>query len=288
MNSDNIADVICKTISKFTEANMTRNESDYVGSDGLLMCGVCNEAKESIFTQKIGNEQRQFKMARLCRCDREIAEQKKHEEERKKAKQKAMDMRKASLMDSRFFEATFSACQENKSNKKNIAMCRRYADAFDLMIEKNQGLLLYGDVGTGKSFAAACIANALLDKGVPVVMTSFVKLISIAENEDEQRTLSRIASTKLVVFDDLGAERGTDYAIERVYNIVDSRYRSNLPMIVTTNLTPKEMTEVDDLRYKRIYDRVLEVCYPIKFEGTNWRMKAARDRYNEMTELLGG
>ena len=166
----------------------------------------------------------------------------------------------------------------------------RYAEKFDLMLEKNQGLLFWGDVGTGKSYAAACIANHLLDRKVPVIMTSFVKLLEViqASREDEPAILSRLGYARLVIFDDLGAERGTDYALEKVYNIIDSRYRASLPMILTTNLTLKEMKEATDIRYSRIYDRIFEVCYPMEFTGPSWRKVEASRRFEEMRQFLEG
>ena len=86
---------------------------------------------------------------------------------------------------------------------------------------------------------------------VPVVMTSFVKILEAIQNNKDRESdlISRLNRTRLVIFDDLGAERGTDYALEKVYNIIDERYRKKLPMILTTNLTLDEMK-----RRKLIFD----------------------------------
>ena len=95
-------------------------------------------------------------------------------------------------------------------------------------------------------------------------------------------------SAKLLIIDDLGAERSTDFALEKVYNIIDSRYRAGLPMILTTNLTLKEMKEATDIRYSRIYDRIFEVCYPMEFTGPSWRKVEASRRFEEMRQFLEG
>ncbi len=110
----------------------------------------------------------------------------------------------------KFSYATFEHFKPTKYNERNLKLCRRYAEKFDLMLEKNQGLLFWGDVGTGKSYAAACIANHLLDRKVPVIMTSFVKLLEViqASREEEPAILSRLGYARLVIFDDLGAEQG--------------------------------------------------------------------------------
>ena len=157
------------------------------------------------------------------------------------------------------------------------------------MMEKDQGLLFYGKAGAGKSFAAACIANYLMEQNVPVVMTSFIKLLDIIQRGGEQSegTITLLNDAKLAILDDLGAERGTEYALEKVYDIVDSRYRRKLPMLLTTNLTLDEMKAETDIRYVRIYDRIFEVCYPMLFEGISWRRQQANSRFLEMRKLLG-
>ena len=193
-------------------------------------------------------------------------------------------------MDEQPAAAVFSNFRETKDNARNLRLCRRYAEHFDEMAEKNQGLLLWGDVGTGKTFAAACIANYLLERRTPVVMTSFVNLLASMQGfrEDEDKLITQLNRAKLLIIDDLGAERGTDFALEKVYNIVDSRYRAKKPVILTTNLTLKEMKEATDIRYSRIYDRIFEVCYPMQFTGVSWRKVEAARRFDEMKNLLEG
>lgn len=61
----------------------------------------------------------------------------------------------------------------------------------------------------------------------------------------------------MLIIDDLGVERSSEYALEQVYNVVDSRYLSRLPFIVTTNLTLNELKKPLDLARARIYDRIL-------------------------------
>ena len=75
----------------------------------------------------------------------------------------------------------------------------------------------------------------------------------------------------LLIIDDLGVERSTEYAMEQVFYVVDSRYRSRKPMIITTNLRLEEIKNPPDLAHARIYDRILERCAPILFAGKNFR-----------------
>lgn len=201
------------------------------------------------------------------------------------------NLKSKSLMDRKFYEATFENFQKTKSNTKQLLLCRRYAEVFSEMFRRNQGLLFYGDVGTGKTYMAACIANYLLSNSVSVVMTSFVQILSEAQPFGselfEQGLAEKLNKAKLLIIDDLGAERSTDYALERVYGVIDSRYRAQKPMILTTNMTLEKMQVATDIRYSRIYDRIFEVCYPVEFRGKSWRRKKAANRFDEMTRLWG-
>ena len=269
-------------------AESRRNKNDYIGVDGLLYCGNCRTRKEIIIDREVAGKHIRRKVPVLCQCEAVKREKQEEEQRRKDAEDAGRRMREASLMDDKFFKATFDSFESNEYNKKNLELCRRYVAKFGKMYEKNQGLLFWGNVGTGKSYAAACIANRLMDHGVRVIMTSFVKLL---ENTRvplrEAETMMRLSSAKLVIFDDLGAERSTDYALEKTYNIIDSRYRSNKPMILTTNLTLDEMFAEKDLRYRRIYDRIFEVCYPVQWTGPSWRILQAKAKFTEMGKLLG-
>ncbi len=285
---------IMKTVAANGLRNQTRNDGDYEDENGILICGKCGEPRQRFMlfddpTDDDPEHKSELKVVTMCRCEREEEEREKRKEEAAKDMEKIQRLRNASLLDEKLRGATFGAFKVTKYNERNLKLCRRYAMKFDQMVEKDQGLIFWGSVGTGKSFAAACIANYLLDRKVPVVMTSFVKLLEVFQSgrDEETSILNRLGYAKLVIFDDLGAERGTDYALEKVYNIVDSRYRKNLPMILTTNLTIEDMKSEVDMRYRRIYDRVFETCYPMQFTGPSWRMKEASRRYKDMEELLG-
>ena len=285
---------IMKTVAANGLRNQTRNDGDYEDESGILICGKCGEPRQRFMlfddpTDDDPEHKSELKVVTMCRCEREEEERERRKEEAAKDMEKIQRLRNASLLDEKLRGATFDAYKVTKYNERNLKLCRRYAMKFDQMVEKDQGLIFWGSVGTGKSFAAACIANSLLDRKVPVVMTSFVKLLEVFQSgrDEETSILNRLGYAKLVIFDDLGAERGTDFALEKVYNIVDSRYRKNLPMILTTNLTIEEMKSEVDMRYRRIYDRVFETCYPMQFTGPSWRMKEASRRYKDMEELLG-
>lgn len=151
-----------------------------------------------------------------------------------------------------------------------MAKARAYVEHWHEVYKKDISLLLFGDVGTGKSFFAGCIANALLDMDVPVLMTNFPTILNKLAglySEDRAEFIGSLDEYNLLIIDDLGVERSTEYAMEQIFNVVDSRYRSRKSMIITTNLRLEEMKKPPDLAHARIYDRILERCAPILFAG---------------------
>lgn len=264
------------------------NEGDYIGEDGLIYCGKCNEKKQRKIPASDFTNWEEMVVRCICKC--QIREKKIQQEEEEKIQkiERIERLKNSSLIDYKLREVRFNDFQKDSDNQKAYNLARRYVDRFDEMYKDNQGILLWGTVGTGKSFIAACIANELLDRMVPVIMTSFVKILqNIQGNPDEEKVfMNRLNDASLLIIDDLGTERNTDYALEKVYNIIDSRYRLGKPLILTTNMTVSEMQENTDIRYKRIYDRIFEMCFPVRISGKSWRQKEAAKRFDEMKKLM--
>ena len=195
------------------------------------------------------------------------------------------------LQDRYLYDYTFA--NDNGQNPL-LDKARAYVENWKEAYKNNTGLLLFGDVGTGKSFFAECIANALLDRDVPVLMTNFPTILNRLTgmfSEDRAAFIASLDEYDLLIIDDLGVERSTDYAMEQMFFVIDSRYRSRRPMIITTNLKLSELKNPPDLAHARIYDRILERCAPILFAGKNFReenagatKQAAKDIVNRKHE----
>ena len=237
-----------------------------------------------------------LKVACSCRCEREAeaaakkAAQEAEARERWEARNRETveKLRFIDIKGEKYADASFQQFKRNQYNEQNLGKCLKYTKSFDSMLKSNQGLLFWGNVGTGKSYAAACIANELLGRKYAAVMTNFVKLLNtfMEDKEAESVVFRYMERTQLLVLDDLGAERDTAYAMEKVYDIVDARGRQELPTIFTTNLTIEEMKRESDRRFRRIYDRIFENCYPIQFVGPSWRRREASRRFAEMEKLF--
>lgn len=259
------------------------DEGDFIGEDGMVHCGKCKGRKQ--LQVSLGNEIHVVRC--MCKCEAKKLEDKKKQDEYEEHMRRISRLKEASMMDRKYREDTFDKYQVRDENQKVFDLAKKYAKKFPEMYKKNQGLLLYGPVGTGKSFTAACIGNYLLNNAKSVIMTSFVKILQdVWDNDKEAEYIMILNSASLLIIDDLGTERETDYALEKVYNVIDSRVRTNKPIIITSNLELNDMMNCDDIRKKRIYDRILECCYPIYVGGKSFRMMKAAQRFDEMKCFL--
>ncbi len=270
---------------KANEDMKQEREGDYV-RDGILYCGKCHKARQMKINLPGGIGEKIVWV--LCRCDERDMEVEQAKREYQEQMRRIDQIRAASMMPGKFRTATFDNYEIRKENSKAFKISKKYVEDFREMEKRNQGLLFYGPVGTGKSHTAACIANALMENAVSVIMTSFVKILQDIQGMDRSESdyISILDAARVLIIDDLGAERNTDFALEKVYNIIDSRIRSNKPMILTTNLKVGEMMEAQDIRYKRIYDRIFEVCYPVDINGPSFRVRQAAERQEAMKRLF--
>lgn len=258
-------------------------EGDYTGEDGLIRCGVCGKRKQ--FRIEIAGLSKVVPC--ICDCRAEEIEKERAKDEHAQKMYAIKRLKDASMMASKFLDASLQNYIIREENQDAYKLACNYVKRFSEMKKKNQGLLLYGPVGTGKSYTAACIANALMERNTTVIMTSFVKILQdINGAENEANYIRILNSVSLLIIDDLGAERNTDYALEKVYNVIDSRIRTNKPMILTTNLELSDMLQCTDIRYKRVYDRIFETCYPVEMPGKSFRQIEAAQRFRDMKQFL--
>jgi len=274
----------------FEEMNLqipaaTAEPEDYTGEDGLLYCGKCRTPKEAFFpADKIALFGRDRHPAE-CDCQREKRMEREAAEQRRKHLDIVEDLKRRGFTDPAMREWTFA--NDNGRNPQ-MKTARFYVEHWEDMKAGNIGYLLWGSVGTGKSYLAGCIANALMEKEISVRMTNFALILNdlAATFEGKNEYISNLCRYPLLILDDFGMERGTEYGLEQVYNVIDSRYRSGKPLIVTTNLTLDDLRNPEDTAHSRIYDRLLSMCVPVRFTGDNFRQEAAQRKMESMKKLI--
>ena len=268
-------------LERFGEGNrVAPSDGDYYGEDGLLRCGVCQKPKE--YRMRGGGH-----IVRVvCAC--QLRERDRRDAEARIALEtkNVADLAAYSLIDDRFRRSTFENwVSATPDDERALRICRSYADHFDEMYATNTGLILYGRPGTGKTFAAACVANELMARRVPVLVTSIIRMTTGAFGDGLNELLGRMNSARLLVLDDFGAERNTDFKAEQIFSVIDARYAANKPMIITTNLT--DFKGETDVRRQRVYDRIFEVCKPVKLDGESRRRTEGKNRRAAARALLG-
>ena len=275
---------IINTINARISRQYSKHEGDYRNGNGLLMCGNCHSEKECILTKPDGTTKTVH-----CACKCSVAQhEKENEEKRKRDRMQYLDsMRRTGFPDAEMREWTFAKSDHADQRNENIA--RRYVANFDAMREQGTGLLLCGQVGTGKSFLAAAIANELISQGTPCLMTNFSRLISRISEKfgGDQKYLDDLSRFDLLIIDDLGAERDSDFTWEKVMNVIDARYRAGLPLIITTNLGSKDFADRGDIRRQRVFSRLKEMCICLEVKGADRRGRKMQDKLQTAKSLLG-
>ena len=257
----------------------------------LKMCKKCDTPQVAII-EALG---KRLKVPVMCKCEEEKYNKNKKEEAIREKIYKLRKLKNHSLMGERFESCTFENFEVDQDNKQYFNIAKRYSDKFEEMRKENIGLLLFGTPGTGKTYLSFCIANDLINKMVPVIAISSIGLLGrIKEtykrygNEGELEIINSLKNASLLILDDLGAENNTPWAKEKIYEIIDSRYRDGKPVIITTNLTldqlKRKMTGEDGIH--RTYDRIIEMCTTIEIKGKPRRIEKAKEKQDLLRDLL--
>lgn len=254
-------------------------EGDYLAEDNLYYCGKCHTRKQTVIT--LFGE----KKVVPCICECKAAEIKAEEEARKQV-ERILRLRREGLPEGQMLGWTFA--KDDGANPKMTNAMKNYVEHFDTFKEQGKGLMLFGNVGTGKTYLAVCIANELINRGIPCLVTSFVRIANeLWDIDNKQKYYDYLNSFSLLVIDDLNAERKTEFMREIVFNVLDMRAQSHKPLIVTTNLTREELMNPSTVSDQRIFSRLFELCTPIEVVGKDRRQQALREDIGKMKNLLG-
>lgn len=273
------------TINKLSASVPEPVEETYLGEDGLLHCSKCDGKRETLITLPFEDKERKVRC--ICDCQKKALDAEEEARKNEERLRRIERLRRTGFQDGQLVNWTFY--NDDGSHPEVMKAARNYVENFKTFRADGKGLLLYGNVGTGKTYVAAAIANALVDKGSPVMVTNFARISNkLQESFDGRQTyLDDLNKFDLLVIDDLATERRTEYMQEIIFNVVDARYRSGLPMIITTNLDLEALKNPPNASDNRIFDRILEKCFPIEVKGKSHRRKNINDEYADTKKLLG-
>ena len=258
-----------------------KKRADYRDSDGILYCGICGEPKEVWLPEEVRTLLRMEKRSRLCACEREV-----YDREKERIRQQEHDSLVRRLRADCFPYRTFvdAVFKDPEEDNRQEMIARKYIQNWEEVRKENIGLLFWGDVGTGKTHLAACIANALIKREVPVKMVNFSYILN-AGFEKRNEIIESLTNYGLLIIDDFGTERGTDFGLETVHSVLDARYNSGKPMIITTNLSLQQLKSPEDEMHKKIYDRTKN-CVPVQFDGASRRQIIGKDKMAQFKKML--
>lgn len=270
-----VDEVILRAASRTVEMK----PGDYTDEAGIIHCGKCKEPKQYIIANFCGTSENHL-VPCMCECEKKDYEEQQFKLAESRRMSRIKSLRVSGIQDAVMRKARF----EDADDSIYIRKCKQYVSRWDELYDSNSGMIFCGDVGCGKTFAASCIANALIDRGIPVLMTSFPKILN--SGFDKTEIITQMRNYDLVIIDDLGAERQNEYALETVFFTIDERYKSGKPMIITTNLRLYDLKNPKCMEYRRIYDRVLEMCMPMVFKESSRRIAKAQDKAARVKAIM--
>ena len=186
------------------------------------------------------------------------------EEDRKALKQGLVNRLKQAR-GIRTLERTFDSFDASRQPKA-FRMCKDYLGKY----QTGNSLLIIGGYGTGKTHLASAIANALLEDGVPALYDTWAGHLQRLKDEfanGERRHLALMKKVDVLILDDLGKDKLTEWNNEVLFEVINYRYEHRKPVVITTNATPRELEE----RNPAVYSRLCEMCELVTMTGRDYR-----------------
>ena len=191
---------------------------------------------------------------------------------------------KNSKMSKRNLNYKFENFEVNSNNKKVYHSLKEYSEKLSNSVER-KGLILVGNNGVGKTHLACSIANELIKNGIPIIYGTLINLLAelkntydVYNNISEMKIIKLYEKVDLLIIDDLGKEKPSEWGLEKLFTIINSRYENNLPVIITTNYDQNSLInrlsingEIETA--KSIISRLYEMCYLVKIEDRDHRIK---------------
>lgn len=295
-----IGSLIENTMTNLAEEK-TDDPQDYDKGE-FRYCGKCGKPNARIRRNSRG-EKLYLTMGMYCGCKSDSAPKpekkvepidwaeefrKREEEEAKERKIEAEKRRNRAFSDVRLKQWTFE--NDDNANSHITSVAKKYAENFYAMEQRGKGLLLYGGVGTGKTYIAACIINELVEMGISCKLTNFSRLANewmARDFSEKQNFVDGLNTYGLLVIDDLGSERSSEFMNELIYSVIDTRHKSGKPLIVTTNLSGDDLKHPKDIHSERVFSRLFEMCIPVEVKGADRRKLKLRDADKDLKEMLG-
>ena len=271
------------------EAIASKNQGKFAQSirnRELKICKICGEPTQYLVNIPLMNKQ--FLAHINCRCEREKLEIQRENELKQEKLAKIAELKNLSLISKKYENVSFESTQtgHNASFDKAFERCKRYCENHQKVYENGNGICLFGAKGSGKTHLTACIANELLKKCVPILLTNLFEISKAVKStfqngfhESEQEFFERFEKVSFLIFDDLGVETFTKndrdtWLQTLLFDLINRRYNAKKPTIFSSNYSLNELVNLRRIANRTI-DRISEMTSGavFKFDGESMRSK---------------
>lgn len=260
-------------MSNKVSKNFENNQNDYE-KDGLLYCGKCNTPKQFILPSGI-------KVFALCDCM-----QKEYEEKEKQMQKQEFIRNNKYNIDTQYRNVYMKDIFDIDTDEE-LKFIKLFIDNFDVFKKEKMGLYIFGEYGNGKTTIASCIANELLERQYKVLMTACNEAIRLFNDKNNTEYYKqKLRTMDLIILDDFGSNRDTDFQKEQLYNLINYLYSMKKVIIITTNIPRKDLGERTDGQQSRCYDRIIEMTKGIHLKRGSMRIKISKEKQNKIDEIL--
>lgn len=244
---------------------------------GKAECEFCGKVRDKLdappFFRWVLFEPCDCEGAKQDREEREAARVREEQEERERNKRRNV-LRLFEEIPHHFRDRTFDAYRVTPVTKDAYELARAYPAK-----EGKQSILLMGPPGVGKTHLAAAIAieqvyqqKAVIFGTVPTILGRIKSTFS-GDGATEAEVKNAIMGCSLLVLDDLGKEKPSEWVEETLYEIINARYVRKLPVIITTNVGLKAVEDRYPWNGEAIVSRLFEMCVGVKVGGEDYRRR---------------
>lgn len=269
---------MAKVMDDLVTTNMTDSHSS-------KLCEHCGNEVQAIPVDLFGKKRW---VQPICKCEQDVKKAEWQRIIKAKEENEIRSLFSISNVGEKYLNASFENFNVRPGAENAFKVAKHYAEHFEEF--GSESIMLWGDVGNGKTHLAAAIHNYLIAQGKTVVFISMPELLSKIRatfnrdnNESEQQIMKALMICDLLIIDDLGAEKISDWVLDTIFQIIDGRGRRERPILATSNLNPKDLPNRIE---KRIPDRLVEMSQPIENKATSYRREIAKGRMNKFNAIL--